>query len=99
MFTGLVQDVGTIERVAAGPMTEVWLRPSFDAATLQPGESVACDGCCLTVVEVAGGAFRVQASPETLRRTTLSDWKPGGGVNLERALRLSDRLGGHLVLG
>src|SRR5688500_1307878 len=99
MFTGLVQDVGAIERVSAGPMTEVWLRPSFPVSELALGESVACDGCCLTVVEISGGAFRVQASPETLRRTTLGVWEPGGGVNLERALRLSDRLGGHLVLG
>jgi riboflavin synthase len=98
MFTGLVEQVGSVERVGqqAG-MTDLWLSSSFEQ--LQLGESIACDGCCLTVVEARGGAFRVQASPETLRRTTLSEWKPGTRVNLERALRVGDRLGGHWVQG
>ena len=97
MFTGLVQQLGTIERILPGPVTEVWITSTYSDLAL--GESVACDGACLTVVEVRGTSFRVQASAETLRRTTLGAWKPGGQVHLERALRLSDRLGGHLVLG
>lgn len=99
MFTGLIESMGTVERVTAGPMADVWIRTSIPTAELKPGESIACDGVCLTVVELAPGRFRVQASPETLRRTTVGEWRPGTEVNLERALRLSDRLGGHLVQG
>ncbi len=99
MFTGLVQDVGTVERVASGPMTELWIRTKLGAGDFALGESIAVEGVCLTVVERTKDAFRVQASPETLRRTTLGELGPGSGVNLERALRLSDRLGGHLVQG
>lgn len=97
MFTGLIQQVGTIERVSPGGMTDLWVKSTFEA--LQLGESIACDGCCLTVVEANGGTFKVQASPETLRRTTLGDWRSGTSVNLERALRVGDRLGGHWVQG
>lgn len=98
MFTGLIQDVGTVERLTPGPMTEVWVGSGFPA-DLVLGESIACDGCCLTVVEARGSSFRVQASPETLRRTTLGAWKTGTRVNLERALKVGDRLGGHWVQG
>jgi riboflavin synthase len=99
MFTGLIQDVGTIERVAAGAVTELWIRTALGADRFEHGESVAVDGVCLTVVERAGDRFRVQAAPETLRRSTLGDLTAGSRVNLERALRLTDRLGGHLVQG
>lgn len=97
MFTGLVQEIGTVERVSQSSMTDLWLSSTF--TELQLGESIACDGCCLTVVEAKGSEFKVQASPETLRRTTLGEWKGGTRVNLERALRLGDRLGGHWVQG
>lgn len=97
MFTGLVQQIGTVERLAQSSMTDVWVKSSFEG--LQLGESIACDGCCLTVVEASGGTFKVQASPETLRRTTLAGWKPGTALNLERAMRVGDRLGGHWVQG
>src|SRR5688572_3106176 len=99
MFTGLIQDMGTVERIASGQMTEVWIRTALPIEDIALGESIACDGVCLTVVEKRAGAFRVQASPETLRCTSLSAWRPGARVNLERALRMGDRLGGHLVLG
>jgi riboflavin synthase len=99
MFTGLVQDVGVVERVLPGATTDVWVRTGLGAGDFALGESIAIDGACLTVVERTPTAFRVQAGPETLRRTTLGGLKPGARVNLERALRLSDRLGGHLVLG
>jgi riboflavin synthase len=97
VFTGLIEQVGTVERVTHGPMTDVWLKSTFEGLAL--GESIACDGCCLTVVEAEQGRFKVQASPETLRRTTLGQWRSGTGVNLERAMRLNDRLGGHIVQG
>jgi riboflavin synthase len=98
MFTGLVTDVGVVDRLAAGPVTDVWLQSHFTEALVH-GESIACDGVCLTVVESRGPAFRVQAAPETLRRSTLGGWAPGSRVNLERALKLGDRLGGHWVQG
>ena len=99
MFTGLIQDVGTVERVIPGGMTDYWIRTSLGARDFTLGESIAVDGACLTVVERTDDAFRVQAAPETLRRTTLGARQPGARVNLERALALGDRLGGHLVAG
>jgi riboflavin synthase len=99
MFTGLVEDVGTVARLSAGAVTDLWVDTALPAATFALGESIACDGCCLTVVDVAPGRFHVQAAPETLRRTTLGDWKPGTRINLERALKVGDRLGGHMVQG
>ena len=99
MFTGLVESVGTVARLSAGAVTDVWLETSLSTADFQLGESIACDGCCLTVVTLEPGKFHVQAAPETLRRTTLGSWKPGTRVNLERALKVGDRLGGHMVQG
>lgn len=99
MFTGLVQDVGTVSRLERGPVTDVWISTHFDPQDFKPGESIACDGVCMTVVEHQGPTFRVQAAPETLRRTTVGSWAPGTKVNLEKALRAGDRLGGHLVQG
>lgn len=98
MFTGLVADVGLVERVQPGAVTDVWVASHFPA-DLVLGESIACDGVCLTVVEIARSTFRVQAAPETLSRTTLGRWAPRTRVNLERALKLGDRLGGHWVQG
>ncbi|NOK01050.1 MULTISPECIES: riboflavin synthase [Myxococcus] len=99
MFTGLIQDLGRVERVIPGGMTDLWIHTSLGAAAFELGESIAVNGACLTVVERTGDTFRVQAAPETLRRTTLASVKPGDRVNLERALALGDRLGGHLVSG
>ena len=99
MFTGLVQDVGTIAAISRGAMTRIAVATALPAAEFALGESVALDGACLTVVARAAGRFEVEASPETLRRTTIGSWAPGTKVNLERALRLSDRLGGHLMQG
>ncbi len=99
MFTGLIQDVGTVEQISFGGMAELWIRAPLAGQDLKLGESIAIDGACLTVAEVRQGAFRVQASQETLRRTTLGSLQRGASVNLERAMSLGDRLGGHLVLG
>jgi riboflavin synthase len=79
-------------------VTDVWIEAHFGDPFVH-GESIACDGVCLTVVESTSAAFRVQAAPETLRRSTLGGWGPGTRVNLERALKLGDRLGGHWVQG
>jgi len=101
MFTGLVCDTAVVERIVPrqGGM-RLTLRPSrLCVEDLSPGESVACSGACLTVVERGEGLLRFDAVPETLSRTTLGNWRPGTRVNLERALTLADRLGGHLVQG
>ena len=101
MFTGLISDVGVVERITPrSGGVRLTLRPTalpVDDLTL--GESVACSGACLTVVERGGGLVSFDAVPETLSRTTMGGWRTGTRVNLERALRLSDRLGGHLVAG
>jgi riboflavin synthase len=98
MFTGLIDDVGMIERVAR---TEVGreLRVSSRYTGLTMGESIAVNGACLTVREVGHGWFDVAAIVTTLIRTTIGEWTTGRRVNLERAMRLGDRLGGHLVQG
>lgn len=102
MFTGLVQALGRIERAereAAGIRFAVAWDGLPDDDPLEIGESIAVNGCCLTVVAAAGGSFGVQAGPETLARTNLGIRGAGDRVNLERALRVGDRLGGHFVQG
>lgn len=99
MFTGLIEDIGEVERLQSGAVTDMWIRTGLPVAELSLGESISVDGTCLTVVEFSASAFKVQASQETLARTTLGELQPRSPVNLERALRLSDRLGGHLVSG
>ena len=101
MFTGLVADMGGVERITPREGgARLTLRPraiAVDALAL--GESIACSGVCLTVVERGSGLVSFDAVPETLARTTVGAWRPGSAVNLERALALGDRLGGHLVQG
>jgi riboflavin synthase len=102
VFTGLVEGMGRVERIAPESegrrFTIAWPdRQVGDALKL--GESVAVSGCCLTVVAIEGSEFDVQAGPETMARTNLGDRKPGERVNLERALKVGDRLGGHFVQG
>jgi riboflavin synthase len=101
MFTGLVSDIGTVERLAPRQGgARLTLRPAALAVdALALGESIACSGACLTVVERGGGLVTFDAVPETLARTTLGGWRAGTRVNLERALALGERLGGHLVQG
>ncbi len=106
MFTGIVTAVGEI--VALEERAEVGVRLTvaspYDPATIDMGASIAHMGCCLTVVDMGrlpdGRAFHVvEASPETLRCTTMGEWKVGSKVNLERSLKLGDEMGGHLVTG
>ncbi len=100
MFTGLVADIGNVlRRKSTGQGVTLSIETGFDTADIELGESIAIDGACLTVTAIGDNHFDVDASPETLSRTTLGDRRPGHGVHLERALRLGDRLGGHLVLG
>jgi riboflavin synthase len=102
VFTGLIEALGGIDEVAeenAGRrMAIIW--PDLPLGEpLTVGESVAVNGCCLTIATAAGARFAVQVGPESLARTNLGDKKPGDRVNLERALKIGDRLGGHFVQG
>jgi riboflavin synthase len=104
MFTGIVTDVGEVlsaAKRAAG--LRIAIATHYDPATIDLGASIACGGPCLTVIERGTKGdrafFEVEASTETLARTTLGGWKPGTRVNLERPLRIGDELGGHLVSG
>lgn len=101
MFTGLVEGTGQVEGVRSDPQVggviQISHLPWSGLNTL--GESIAVNGACLTVVTAGPGFFEAEMSPETLSRTNLSHLAPGVAVNLERPLRLGDRLGGHLVLG
>lgn len=99
MFSGIVSRVGTVERIgsAAGGLL-LAIRSGFDTDP-DPGASVAVNGVCLTVERVAGGVFEATAVPETVSRTTLGALTAGARVNLERALRVGDELGGHWVQG
>jgi riboflavin synthase len=103
MLTGIVEDVGRVRALSTGKDTRVEIETRLPAAEFAIGASVACSGACLTVIErgasASGGWFAVEASPETLARTTLGRWRVGTGINLERALKLGDELGGHLVAG
>ena len=98
MFTGLVDDVGVVERVERTEAGRT-LRIASRYTGLAIGESIAVNGACLTVLERGPGWFTVAAIVTTLGRTTIGDWSTGRRVNLERAMRLGDRLGGHLVQG
>jgi riboflavin synthase len=100
MFTGLIADIGRIQSIRqSGSNWELTVETSFDIDDIELGESIAIDGACLTVTRTSSGAFSVDASPETLRRTNLGERDEGDAVHLERALRVGDRLGGHMVLG
>lgn len=98
MFTGLVDDVGVVERVEQADVGRL-MRIASRYTGLATGESVAVNGACLTVRESGAGWFDVAAVVTTLGRTTIGEWHAGRRVNLERAVRLGDRLGGHLVQG
>ena len=103
MFTGIITDVGRVRRLrrepTAGGGLALTIASAYDSASIPPGASIACSGPCLTVVAVEDGAFSVEASAETLACSTLGDWVEGMPVNLERALRVGDELGGHIVSG
>lgn len=100
MFTGLVEGIGKVKGVyRSGDDMRVAITPPFDLTDCRIGDSIAVDGVCLTVTDLSQGTFSMDVSGETLARSTLGGLRQGAEVNLERALRLSDRLGGHLVLG
>lgn len=99
MFTGIVTDIGTIERIEDRGDLRVRVATTYDTATVDMGASIACSGVCLTVVDKGPGWFAVDVSGETVSRTATDQWSEGRSLNLERALRLGDELGGHIVTG
>lgn len=102
MFTGIVTDVGEIVAVTPGDQTgdrRFVVRTKHDMKPVPLGASIACSGCCLTVIEKSADTFTAEASGETLDKTHLGEWSVGRRINLELSLKLGDELGGHLVYG
>lgn len=102
MFSGIISDVGRLSEIrqAEGAADRrLVIATNYDTGAIAIGASIACAGPCLTVVDTGPGWFAVDVSAETLERTTVAGWQVGGRINLERALRLGDELGGHLVSG
>jgi riboflavin synthase len=102
MFTGIVTDIGEIVSVTPGGQAgdrRFVVRTKHDMKPIAIGASIACSGCCLTVIEKGGDWFAVEVSGESLAKTHLGDWKAGSRINLELSLKLGDELGGHLVYG
>ena len=101
MFTGIITDLGRVDAVVPAGEGDSRFRiaTAYDLSEVDIGASIACSGCCLTVVEKGEGDFAVDVSGETLSKTNLGDWEVGHRVNLERSLKVGDELGGHLVYG
>jgi riboflavin synthase len=99
MFTGIITDLGTIVSAEQRGDLRMVIRCGYDMATVDLGASIACSGCCLTVVDKGADWFAVDASAETVSKTAQGAWAEGVILNLERALKLGDELGGHIVTG
>lgn len=99
MFTGIVSDIGTVKSAEQRGDLRLVINCTYDMASVDLGASIACSGCCLTVVDKGDGWFAVDASAETVSKTAPGMWAAGCKLNLERALRLGDELGGHIVTG
>lgn len=99
MFTGIITDVGQIASLKKSGDTHIQIKTAFETSDIDIGASIACSGACLTVVDKGEDWFAVEASDETLSCTNLDEWREGTPVNLERALKVGDELGGHIVTG
>jgi len=101
MFTGIIQQTGSVRNIVArsGDVQMIFVTGEEYLAQTQLGDSIAVNGCCLTVVQLLDDAFAADVSRETLNVTTLNQWKAGTHINLEKALRAGDALGGHYVTG
>ncbi|WAC26466.1 riboflavin synthase [Ancylobacter sp. SL191] len=100
MFTGIISDIGTLRTVTPrNDVRRLTIATAYDTAGIDLGASIACSGVCLTVVAMLPDAFEVEAAPETLAVTTAAAWQEGRTLNLERALKIGDELGGHIVQG
>ncbi|WP_404373404.1 riboflavin synthase [Sphingomonas sp. MMS24-J45] len=99
MFTGIITDVGQIDRIEARGDLRAFITTAYDMASVDLGASIACSGVCLTVINKGPGWFAVDVSGETVSRTPAEQWTAGRRLNLERALKLGEELGGHIVTG
>jgi riboflavin synthase len=99
MFTGIVTDLGRVRRIVKSGDTRIEIATTYNMGEVALGASIACSGACLTVVDKGPGWFAADVSAETLSCTTLGDWREGTAVNLERPLKPTDELGGHMVSG
>jgi len=99
MFTGIISDLGSVAAISPGTITRLDIKTQYQTGDIEIGASVACNGICLSVVERLTDHLVFEASNETLAKTTLGAWRAGTPVNLEKALRVGDELGGHLVSG
>ena len=100
MFTGIITDIGKIAKIEQGTaLKRLTIECAYNTQEIDIGASIACDGCCLTVVELNDNAFVIEAAPETLDLTTVGEWQQGTKINLERSLKAGDELGGHIVSG
>ena len=99
MFTGIITDLGRVRAVGGDSDRRIEIDTAYNTGVIDPGASICCSGVCLTVTELGPGWFAAQASAETMSRTTVGGWRAGTPVNLERALRAGDEMGGHLVFG
>src|SRR5437763_15977264 len=99
MFTGIVTDIGTVRTAEHRGDLRLEIQTGYDTTTIDLGASIACSGVCLTVVDKGEDWFTVDVSGETISKTAAGDWREGAKVKLERALRLGDELGGHIVTG
>ncbi len=99
MFTGLVETIGTVRTASGEQPRRLTIESSLPNADIVIGESIAIDGCCMTVVEISAQGLAFEAATETLKRTTIGQLSAGDRVNLERSLAVGDRLGGHIVTG
>ncbi|MEJ2020735.1 MAG: riboflavin synthase [Maritimibacter sp.] len=99
MFTGIITDIGTVDQISRDGDMHARIKTGYDTATIEIGASIAADGVCLTVVALGEDWYEVDISGETVSKTNLGDWDTGKRVNLERALKVGDELGGHIVSG
>lgn len=99
MFTGIITDIGTVHSIEQRGDLRLTIATAYDPATIDLGASIACSGVCLTVVDKGTDWFAVDVSQESISRTAADHWAEGARLNLERALRMGDELGGHLVTG
>jgi len=99
MFTGIIPDLGEVGALERAGDRRARIATGYDTSGIEIGASIACDGVCLTVVEIGADWFGVDVSAETLDKSNLGTWAKGRAVNLERALKVGDELGGHIVSG
>ena len=99
MFTGIITDIGRVAQLEQRGDLRATVETGYETGSIDIGASIACDGVCLTVIALGQSSFDVEISAETVSKTSVAAWSLGGRINLERALRVGDELGGHIVSG